>query len=495
MKRLGNEEGYALLVVVLLVVLVMGFFTVFITGSLSHAKQEQIVDKKHLATIAAEMGVDYFSNKILNQYKNEVVESKCGDATDVKNCIENEINKIIASIDPNELIEGASREFNFKLREEVNTVKHDEFITIKGNVLGAYDDETKELSFQMTFPFPEVVSVGENGDGGKSDSSLIDIISKPSMNEPTEECKGLTNNVDLKRTQCKYSTLDVNELKLHEAYLKIDHNVDVQNSLQLKKLSQLYVGGSIVHALNPQIDNSTVYVGKDFYAKNHLQVKDNSFLYVEGKLESTDKTDLNNSKMFVGGGFKIQNDLKLNNNSTLVTIGDLKTVNNPSINHSFMFVNGNMDAKNDLKVTQGDLYVTGDLKGLNKADINNRSKVFLGGSIDIINEFIVNNRSEVYITGDLSSNKIDIKSNSNVCITGKINYKNEFKIGNNSTVYVLQNHNYHFSGQGNITVVKNLLEMREKCDVVIQPPGPSDGTGKQEIDWINSPKPSVDVWY
>ncbi|MCM3637273.1 hypothetical protein M3152_06015 [Sporosarcina luteola] len=66
-KTMENEKGYVLLVVLFLIVFIITVSAVFIRGSLSNAKQEQIVDQNHLSVVAAEMGVDYFVGKINNE--------------------------------------------------------------------------------------------------------------------------------------------------------------------------------------------------------------------------------------------------------------------------------------------------------------------------------------------------------------------------------------------------------------------------------------------
>ncbi|QGS69015.1 hypothetical protein CV093_13220 [Oceanobacillus sp. 143] len=91
MKNLKNEQGYALLVVVLMVVLVLGFSTFFMSASLSNAKQEQKVDQQNLAVVAAEMGVDYYTNAITNEYFNQI--------DDLFKFGESEIEKIKGQVD------------------------------------------------------------------------------------------------------------------------------------------------------------------------------------------------------------------------------------------------------------------------------------------------------------------------------------------------------------------------------------------------------------
>lgn len=76
MKYVGNEKGYALVVVLLLTVLVLGISATFISGSLNNAKQEKTVDLSNQSVAAAEMGILYYSTdfeRSLDLIKQEVL--------------------------------------------------------------------------------------------------------------------------------------------------------------------------------------------------------------------------------------------------------------------------------------------------------------------------------------------------------------------------------------------------------------------------------------
>jgi len=69
MKYAKNNEGYALLLVLFLVVFFVGLSAVFVTASFNNSKQEQTVDVRNQSIIAAEMGVKYNLNKLSNKIK------------------------------------------------------------------------------------------------------------------------------------------------------------------------------------------------------------------------------------------------------------------------------------------------------------------------------------------------------------------------------------------------------------------------------------------
>lgn len=75
LKHAGNQQGYALLVVLLLIVLFTSIAATFIAGSMNNAKQEQTVDVSNQSIAAAEMGVVYSSSDFetdIEQVKREI---------------------------------------------------------------------------------------------------------------------------------------------------------------------------------------------------------------------------------------------------------------------------------------------------------------------------------------------------------------------------------------------------------------------------------------
>ncbi|QHJ71593.1 hypothetical protein [Planococcus halotolerans] len=88
MKFIKNQNGYALLIVLLMVVLFLGLSATFMAGSLSNAKQEKTVDTSNQAVASAEMGVKYFSTDF--QKEMELIEEELWRVTQEK------VNEIIA---------------------------------------------------------------------------------------------------------------------------------------------------------------------------------------------------------------------------------------------------------------------------------------------------------------------------------------------------------------------------------------------------------------
>ncbi|WP_075619956.1 hypothetical protein [Paenisporosarcina indica] len=70
MRYLKNNEGYALLLVLFLIVMFVSVSAVIASASFNHSKQEVTVDINNQTIVAAEMGVDYFKIIGENQYNN-----------------------------------------------------------------------------------------------------------------------------------------------------------------------------------------------------------------------------------------------------------------------------------------------------------------------------------------------------------------------------------------------------------------------------------------
>ncbi|MFC7364704.1 MULTISPECIES: hypothetical protein [Bhargavaea] len=61
MKSLRNEQGYTLVIVLLIITLLLAFSATFMAGSLNHSRQERTVETGTQAVAAAEIGIDYES--------------------------------------------------------------------------------------------------------------------------------------------------------------------------------------------------------------------------------------------------------------------------------------------------------------------------------------------------------------------------------------------------------------------------------------------------
>ncbi|MCZ8536181.1 hypothetical protein M9R32_03100 [Paenisporosarcina quisquiliarum] len=89
MKKMLNERGYALLIVLFTIIIFLSMSAVFMSASLNHVNQEQTVDKNNQAVVAAELGVKYVESHMQNQaeilYEKHLIELQTA-VNNLKNC-------------------------------------------------------------------------------------------------------------------------------------------------------------------------------------------------------------------------------------------------------------------------------------------------------------------------------------------------------------------------------------------------------------------------
>lgn len=168
MKNIQNQGGYALLLILLLIVLFVGVSAVITSASFNHSSQEVKVDEKNQEVVAAEMGVKFFSTEIeasVNTIRKQIMMShiqpllssyevkynSCSESTFTNiNCqhyisIEKFIN-YVNSIGINEFNE----EINIKIESinyGVTEIKTNLSFAIFG-IVNRFDDE-KKLTFKV----------------------------------------------------------------------------------------------------------------------------------------------------------------------------------------------------------------------------------------------------------------------------------------------------------------------------------------------------------
>lgn len=78
MTHLKNNQGYALLLVLLMIVLFISVSAIFVNTSISHSKQEVVLDKSNQSLVLAEMGIQHLEtvfNQKYNVLRNNVYQS------------------------------------------------------------------------------------------------------------------------------------------------------------------------------------------------------------------------------------------------------------------------------------------------------------------------------------------------------------------------------------------------------------------------------------
>lgn len=253
MKYVKNDKAYALVIVLLLVVLILGISATFMSSTLSNAKQEKTVDISNQSVAAAEMGILYYSTdfersldlikqQVLNQTRLELDKIvACLYATNKEACDTSAerkaweqkidlqmkqlyVNKVLTKV--NELIKingmqtmpftststnYAPQKWNLlnvtHTASELETISsilvdkiiHNGKLEVKVEVKGTAVSSTKTLNSLFTVNIPasflnkgEVYNVGQEIIAGKEDAKYVDIFKSV---PPTQSCDALLEKV------------------------------------------------------------------------------------------------------------------------------------------------------------------------------------------------------------------------------------------------------------------------------------------------------------
>lgn len=350
MRFLKNERGYALLIVLLLIVLVMSITATFMAGSLNHAKQEQTIDVSNQSVAAAEMGVLYYTTdfeRSLELIKQEVLDqtgiglnaiSQClkssnrsaCDTAGERDAWEKEIDenmkelyveKILKKINELVKIQDVSTE-SFADTDSSYTpkswtlvgVSYDETelrninpnlvqriidvgeLGVKANIDGSSKNVTKTLSglFEITIPDTflnpdEVFNVDHEIIAEKEDASYDDVFKST---EPTKSCTDLLNDVKAGKGtapfECKMSGTD----KLSDFIKKVtDANQNPKDFWIHVESFQKNVCDQNCNGINFQGANVVVKEG-DAAVSDNMNNMENGNLIINGML--TAEKNMNN---------------------------------------------------------------------------------------------------------------------------------------------------------------------------------------------------------
>lgn len=225
MNKVKNQQGYALLLVLLMIVMFLGISATFMAGSLSNAKQEQTVDTSNKAVAAAEMGVTYYTsdfereiNFIKKELSDKTIEllgcfksSASDPATNVPCYTIAEINsmmkeqyrnRVLAKIDNLRTVDHTKTAvsvngLNYWLAEEeiAPPIVSDTMIEVTLEVKGESGNTVQDLSATFEFDIPETFLQ-------QHEELEYDYIFNSTPAEPN--CSVLLNDIKEKAAQKPY---------------------------------------------------------------------------------------------------------------------------------------------------------------------------------------------------------------------------------------------------------------------------------------------------
>lgn len=481
MSRIKNEKGYALLLVLLLIVFITILTAVFLRGSISNAKQEKIVDNNHLTVVAAETGYEKIRidayDKLVTQLERKVsIPSGYVNLTDTKSSYTFESN----TDDPVLVV----------------PIRKDFLIRIMGSVLGKdpASKNEKSLSFAQEFVVPSYAPSDSESQNGDSTNGNINKEWDSPMDLTVKDCGSSSSVSDQKK--CK--EIDPNKNKIND----IDESSKVYfpNGYEYKRDSDF------------ELQEALASFGKDFIMSNKeadLDVQ-GAQLYVNGKLdiqgdfETQDDDDINSlvqvrDDIIVGGSADIQN-------SNLSVGNDFHSKKEIEVQGSDIRVGRDMKSDKDLSIQKNDgkrsnIQVMGNVISLRDIDIQ-KSDVTIGEDLVFYKEAEFQN-SKININGKLISNSseedFEIESDSKVCVLGNVDIKGTLKIEKGSKLL----------SSGKITIIKNtegsgvVKELSQEEFKLICPfpgfdfskPGDNSTGISQPNSPVSWPEPSLKVDY
>lgn len=459
MKLRKNEQGYALVLVLLLIVFIAIVSAAFMKISISNAKQEQIVDKNNLSVVLAEMGVELYSNTYLNAYyvkKDSLLSKFKSDFESAKNKIANDKNisdksaaikkehNILRQKTSDQLsayLEGvslpnASVPNNSSIKGQFEFDSENYIVLIHGTVFGDYNKgKLAKLTMNLSFEVPSLLNNKTDGEFSSGDLSWYTKREIPFINKPKEKCFDKPNTEPCLANEFKDIISGKNSI------LYFDKNVNKEdNGKEGKDFKGLkvYLEGNLI------LPNMQGTRNLEIFSKNGVEIKNgngggisnstimtennikgvnidffSSKIYAEKNIEVNQFSMQNGSKMFAGNKLIINNHATIN--SSTIVIGEPISTNSN---------NGNLISKKKFEIFNSTIFVRDNFINGQSVKIADGSKMCVGSNIDA-KTIIITPSSKLYILKH--NNELEKKANV-IKVESLEALQEACKIGESSTV-------------------------------------------------------------
>lgn len=339
-RTLANQEGYALLTVLLVMVIFTGLAITFMGQGMSTAKQNKQVEHRTQAVDLAEMGTQYYANFIKEEFETISVE------------IQKDIDLYLKSEElkkqPQDQWEGLLKQRAVVKAKEI--LSNYAFTNVNKNV---ENESTRTLNFRIENPrfsgnaitFDAIGSV--NGEKEVKISSILNI--------DFDQLRvvvngGLTNWVDMLAPDEKFNSCPASQTNFFKEKCKYDGKTFENNAKPDIYSSEFKIKGNLTlpNINNSNLANSVFYITGDFYSNKNVN-------------------KISNATFFIGGIADFGN---LNNATNVkICVNELKSL-------------GNMNKKSDVKI-YARVNKSGDSSVI--TDENAFKKACLGGVSDSAN--------------------------------------------------------------------------------------------------------------
>lgn len=523
MKKVRNEQGYTLLLTMVLIIVVVLFFTTFTMKALSQQKQVEKTDENYEVTAIAEMGVEYYRAEILNliyRYADLLV---------------SELTLPEKDRDSDEVIK---KKYLDQLYDKIKTlpskieVASDKYFEVEGGIPNAVSNYPLKLlinghkggeiikKIEVTFIIPQDLTKpslinqdGENGsndgiESGSENFSINHLIQPPDflIVSPSSKCvTPIINNLnkpcytddlstlkDLKSNTVFYTGNEIKNFPqsdnkdYNNSYIYANGKVNFNWLNNNKNLSiQIKGEGKLPQFKN--LNNISVYIqGKGY----HDELSGTKYiLYGEGNQEFTSTVNLENSIIEVTGTTKFNNSTVFKNNSKILLLSSVTFVNTINFQKSEVTIIGPATFENSTIINNestAEIHNTSLFK--NTLDVQN-SKLYVTGFSTFKNDLRVS-KGYVNFFEEVEAIRINSHNNSTVCLRKGLKGNQGVNIDNSSNIYILNDTGLEKKSPYNKwgskdPIYLNPEQYESKC------PSPVNSNPKEPIDY-NSINPTAE---
>ncbi|MED4203171.1 type II secretion system protein [Neobacillus mesonae] len=393
MDKMRNEQGYALLAVLIIITLFSILFLAFMGQALNSTKQNQVVEKSSQSVALAEMGVSYYDVAIQDSFtklKDEIkgnVEKKNLNFKTIDEVIEylrSHLQTNINNITP-PLSSTIDNQAFFALDNNVNVTREGNRLKINLDVIGTKNNDPTKLHVEMvinnlseikinsTSTSPEI-SFGEVTRPDVTDTDCINPTSLEIAKDKGNQGNGQTGDTNL---NIKCNDVIINQPNKSDGTRVYDGNNEVNVEKVYSTVGLVFTGnlnnreGLKIYAnsLNT-LQNFNNGKGLTIETKHNLKVgsnvqnTDHTNFYIGGLLDINGHLDLNlSSNVYIRG---TRTSSEITNNIISSINGHLKTDST-----SKMCVNGDIKIKDALDITPKSLIIKGKVYDFNGKQVSN----------------------------------------------------------------------------------------------------------------------------
>ncbi|MFC4800981.1 hypothetical protein ACFPA1_16665 [Neobacillus sp. GCM10023253] len=380
MKNNKNEQGYALVIVLVIITVFMILSLSFMGQALSTTKQNQVVEKSTRSVSAAEMGISYYQVAIQQMYesKRDAVNSYVSSIMSQPNAsttkdfkreatlkMATELQGLIpsgTSLAPIKVDEHPNASFYLKnFVAAADPASNSYKVNISFYIVGNEDGKETTLLAEMYLNLDTIINLPTSDDPNNYQlPNYTNIMKPPTVCGTLETCnpvyvegdKAYDGNNLLASDKTIYTTGTLtltgqgNESNTTNLKIHADGDIIIGKNMNSQTNMLIETNGNATFQQNLKVDTtSKLLVKKSLSVAQQFDISNNSFVYV-GENATVLKLTISSSKMCVYGNLYVNDSKTVDNPSNLLVLGKVyqgvKTPNN-TYNYNEVTGQGNMN--------------------------------------------------------------------------------------------------------------------------------------------------------